>query len=197
MASTKGTLVLMGSGELTATMVEVHKELLSARGPRPKAVFLDTPAGFQLNVDQISRNAVSYFRRHVGQQLAVASFHSRQTTDNYEAERAFRMLREADYILIGPGSPTYAVRQLEPTTVPDAFEQVVRKGGCLVFASAAALTAGAFTLPVWAWTCSPVSASAGWSSRTGTTPKAAPTIRDFVSWGRRASRTCNHCCPTT
>ena len=51
----------MGSGELTATMVEVHKALLAGLGERPRAVFLDTPAGFQLNVDQISRKAVEYF----------------------------------------------------------------------------------------------------------------------------------------
>lgn len=149
MASTKGTLVLMGSGELTATMVEVHKAQLAARKPSPNAVFLDTPAGFQLNVDQISRNAVAYFRRHVGHPLQVASFHSRRTDSDYQAERAFRTLREADYVLIGPGSPTYAVRQLAGSPVPDIFENIVLHGSCLVFASAAALTAGAFTLPVY------------------------------------------------
>ena len=149
MASTKGTLVLMGSGELTATMVEVHKELLAARGPSPQAVFLDTPAGFQLNVDQISRNAVAYFRRHVGHHLQVASLHSRATDSDYQAERALRTLRQADYVLIGPGSPTYAVRQLLPSPVPDIFEEIIRNGGCVVFASAAALTAGTHTLPVY------------------------------------------------
>ena len=35
----------MGSGELTSTMVEVHKELLAGLADSPKAVFLDTPAG--------------------------------------------------------------------------------------------------------------------------------------------------------
>ena len=32
MASRKGIIVLMGSGELTATMVKVHQELLARRG---------------------------------------------------------------------------------------------------------------------------------------------------------------------
>ena len=119
MASRKGTVVLMGSGELTATMVEVHKEQLARFGTAPRAVFLDTPAGFQLNVDQISRRAVEYFRLHVRQPLIVASFKSNEVLTPYEAEKAFHRLREADYILIGPGSPTYAVRQLRPTPVPD------------------------------------------------------------------------------
>ena len=37
MASRKGTVVLMGSGELTATMVEVHKEQLARFGTAPRA----------------------------------------------------------------------------------------------------------------------------------------------------------------
>ena len=65
MSSRKGTIALMGSGELTATMVEVHKELLAALPHPPRAVFVDTPAGFQLNVDQLSRRAVEYFLNHV------------------------------------------------------------------------------------------------------------------------------------
>ena len=44
MASRKGTVVLMGSGELTATMVEVHKEQLTRFGTAPRAVFLDSSA---------------------------------------------------------------------------------------------------------------------------------------------------------
>ena len=63
MLSRKGTIVLMGSGELTATMVEVHKEQLDRCGASSKAVFLDAPAGFQLNVDQISRRAIDYFKK--------------------------------------------------------------------------------------------------------------------------------------
>jgi hypothetical protein len=41
----KGIIALMGSGELTATMVEVHKGLLAGLAVAPRAVFLDTPAG--------------------------------------------------------------------------------------------------------------------------------------------------------
>jgi cyanophycinase-like exopeptidase len=145
----KGKIVLMGSGELTATMVEVHKELLSGLTVASNAVFLDTPAGFQLNVDQISEKAVDYFRTRVGFELVVASFKSRESVDTYESKAAFRTLRQAGYILIGPGSPTYTVHQLKDTPVPEIFLQRVRAGGCLAAASAAALTVGRFTLPVY------------------------------------------------
>ncbi len=149
MAENKGMIVLMGSGELTSTMVEVHKELLSRLGGSPQAVFLDTPAGFQLNADQLSQRAVQYFRDRVQRTLAVASFKSSREEPSVEAQRAFQQLRQADFVLIGPGSPTYAVRQWRSSPVPDILAKRIASGGCLVAASAAALTVGRFTLPVY------------------------------------------------
>jgi peptidase E len=146
--SGKGIIALMGSGELTATMVEVHKELLERFDNAPRAVFLDTPAGFQLNADELSRKAVEYFRGKIGCRMDVASFKSRDIPA-VEAEKAFRVLREADYLLVGPGSPTYAVRHWRGTPVPGILSQRIERGACLVAASAAALTIGRFTLPVY------------------------------------------------
>jgi cyanophycinase-like exopeptidase len=144
----QGFIALMGSGELTATMVEVHKELLGRLPGAPRAVFLDTPAGFQQNVAEIARRAAAYFRTRVGQSMAVAAFPSADTPP-LEAELAFRTLREADYILMGPGSPTYTVRTLAPTPVPAILAACFLRGGCLTAASAAALTVGRLTLPVY------------------------------------------------
>lgn len=149
MAPKPGTIALMGSGELTATMVEVYKELLAKLQPSPRAVFLDTPAGFQLNADLLSQKAVGYFHDRIQQSLRVVSFKSRDGVTLYEAEQAFHELREANFVLIGPGSPTYAVRNWDQTPVPEILTGCVAKGGCLVAASAAALTVGHFTLPVY------------------------------------------------
>ena len=149
MKTTKGMIALMGSGELTATMVEVHKEILDGLGEDPRAVFLDTPAGFQLNCDQLSTRAIDYFRAHVQRPLAVASYKSHDDTTEYDAERAFQILRQADYVLIGPGSPTYAVRQWLQSPIPRIIMERIEQGGCLVAASAAALTVGRLTVPVY------------------------------------------------
>jgi cyanophycinase-like exopeptidase len=130
-------------------MVEVHKKML-ARLPDPsRAVFLDTPAGFQLNVDEISRKAVEYFRLHVQKSLRIASYRSAETVTALEAEAAYQELRNADFVLFGPGSPTYAIDQLKKTPIPDILKKVVHSGGCLVAASAAALAIGRYTLPVY------------------------------------------------
>jgi hypothetical protein len=130
-------------------MVEVHKDLLARLNGVPRAAFLDTPAGFQLNADQISQKAAEYFRVHIQHPLSIASFKSHETTSDFEAEQAFHILRESNYILIGPGSPTYAVRQWKVSPVPEILVQRINSGGCLVAASAAALTVGRFTLPVY------------------------------------------------
>jgi hypothetical protein len=144
----KGIIVLMGSGELTSTMAGVHRELLAGLGPAARAVFLDTPAGFQLNVDQISAKAALYFRDKVGRPLSVASFKSAGAPP-LEAEKAFVTLRQADFILVGPGSPTYALRQWQASPLPEILGRRIEEGAVLVAASAAALTTGCLTLPVY------------------------------------------------
>jgi peptidase E len=139
----------MGSGELTATMVEVHKELLAGLAGPPQAIFLDTPAGFQLNVDHLSERAIEFFRQHVQQDISIVSFKSKERSTPLEAEQAFHAMREANFFLVGPGSPSYAVRQWRETPIPEILTKRVEDGGCLVAASAAALTVGRFTLPVY------------------------------------------------
>lgn len=138
----------MGSGELTTTMVEVHKDILTRLGSAPRVFFLDTPAGFQLNADQLSQKAVDYFRTNVGHPMEVVSFKSRDVP-TLEAEQAFRMLKEVDYLLVGPGSPTYVIRQWKGTPIPAILERRIESGACLVAASAAALTVGHYSLPVY------------------------------------------------
>lgn len=139
----------MGSGELTATMVEVHKQLLRRYGPDARAVFLDTPAGFQLNADHIGRQAALYFKERVQHPLDVASYKSSLDLDTPAVQQTFHALRQADYMLIGPGSPTYALTHLQASPIPRLITQRIEAGACLVTASAAALTVGLLTLPVY------------------------------------------------
>ncbi len=149
MPTRQGTIALMGSGELTATMVEVHKTLLRQLGRAARAVFLDTPAGFQLNADDIALKAETYFKDRVQHPLQVASFKSAQPESDAGTQKAFARLQRADYVLIGPGSPTYALQQWQQSPVPHLLTQRIEAGACLVAASAAALTVGVQTLPVY------------------------------------------------
>src|SRR5512139_3846489 len=139
----------MGSGETTDSMVRVHRNLLEKLNPPVKAVFIDTPAGFQMNADDLYGKAREYFQKRLHQPLEWVSFTSSRHISDYEAEKAYQTLREADYIFVGPGSPTYALKNWIGTPIPKILAERVEEGACFVAASAAALTLGAFTLPVY------------------------------------------------
>jgi cyanophycinase-like exopeptidase len=143
-------LTIMGSGETSPTMSKVHRDLISRMGPPPvPAAMLDTPFGFQENADDITAKAVAYFRESVQREIGVASFRSAETSDGVDLELMLTRLREARYVFSGPGSPSYALRQWAGSQVPVVLAEKVRTGGCVTFASAAAVTLGAYALPVY------------------------------------------------
>jgi len=140
-------LVIMGSGETAPTMVKPHREIFAATGDGP-AVLLDTPYGFQENADKISSQAVGYFGASVGRRIDVVGWRT-APEDTLDRERALAGLRAAAWVFAGPGSPTYALRHWRDTPVPDLLADKLLTGGTVVFASAAALTLGSHTIPVY------------------------------------------------
>ncbi len=144
----------MGSGETAPTMVKVHRELLgdaartSAR-PKGSAVLLDTPFGFQENADEIVSKALEYFKVSLNTEFSVASLRNSETAMARERESFIRDISQADYIFAGPGSPTYALRHWSGAKVSSHLVDAVNSGGTVTFSSAAALTLGEFTLPVY------------------------------------------------
>lgn len=144
-----GTVTLMGSGELTRPMSKVHRRVASAIQGRARAVILDTPAGFELNADEIAERARAYVTEYVGLPCSIASFRSSESATRQEIESALRKLKRSDYIFAGPGSPTYAVRNWRNTPVFDLVARRIGEGAHLVLASAAAIAVGRYTLPVY------------------------------------------------
>ncbi|MGD0017766.1 MAG: hypothetical protein ABSD62_00790 [Candidatus Limnocylindrales bacterium] len=142
-------LTIMGSGETTPTMTRAHRAILDRLGERPvPAVLLDTPYGFQENAYDITERALDYFRDSVGNPFTVASFRSADV-DALARETALARIREAHLVFAGPGSPTYALRQWAGTEIPRLLAAKLAGGGAVTMASAAALTLGRFTIPVY------------------------------------------------
>ena len=140
----------MGSGETAPTMVKPHRAIFDRLGPDPvPAVILDTPYGFQANADDISARAVEYFSTSIGRRVEVAELRRVEGADPVRREEALAKIAAADWVFAGPGSPTYALRQWSGTDLPDLLADKVAGGGCIVFASAAALTLGRYTVPVY------------------------------------------------
>lgn len=143
-------LVIMGSGETAPTMVKPHRQLFDRLDPDPgPAVLLDTPYGFQENADDISAKAVDYFAASVGRKVEPVELRRVVGADPVRTEAALARLAAAGWVFAGPGSPTYALREWAGTDVPDLLADKLTHGGCVVFASAAALTLGRYTVPVY------------------------------------------------
>jgi len=146
-------LTIMGSGEITPTMVSTHRALIAQLPTPTRAVLLDTPYGFQENAPELAARAVNYFRTSVNVDVTVAGLVRMRDThlaaDPVLIERGLRALSEAHYVFAGPGSPTYALRQWSGTNVASIIEGKIRQGGIVTFASAAALTLGRATVPVY------------------------------------------------
>ena len=142
-------LAIMGSGEAAPTMAKVHRALFERFGDEPApAVIIDTPYGFQENADELSARLVEFFRTNVGRPATVASVRSRNV-DAATLATAVARIREARYVFAGPGSPSYALRHWAGGPIPDALADKLERGGIVTMASAAALTLGLVTIPVY------------------------------------------------
>ena len=149
MSTSPRILTIMGSGETAPTMMKHHRELIARFPGTPKAVVLDTPYGFQENSAELASKAVEYFRQSVGHPIEIAGLTRLHGQDTLTVEQGLARVRQADYVFAGPGSPTYALRQWAGTSVPDIVRGKMRTGGAVTFASAAALTLGRYTVPVY------------------------------------------------
>jgi hypothetical protein len=145
---TLGVLALLGSGEIAPSMTKVHRQLLKRLDP-VVAVSLDTAYGFQANVPQMTEKIGDYFATSL--RIPIRPLHFTKYEGASEIDRAsFRQeVREANYVFAGPGSPSYALHQWEPLDLADDLRGTLRAGGVLCFASAAALTLGSLTVPVY------------------------------------------------
>ncbi|MDJ0952435.1 MAG: hypothetical protein QNJ81_02025 [Acidimicrobiia bacterium] len=142
-----GRVILMGSGELAPGLVATHRAGLEA-AETDRVVILDTPYGFQENADQLTERIATFFETSLRAEVEVATLRH-EKGDAVTKERFLAALRSARYVFSGPGSPSYALRVWSDIGVRDVLGSVVNGGGTVTFASAASLTLGRTTLPVY------------------------------------------------
>ncbi len=148
-------LVLMGSGETAPTMTGHHRRVFEqlgghhVGGRHVPAVMLDTPFGFQENAPNLADKSTEYFRESVFRPVEAAGLRRMDTGDVVAIESGIAKVRAAEWLFAGPGSPTFALTQWAGTPIPGLLADKVRNGGAVVFSSAAALTLGVKTVPVY------------------------------------------------
>jgi hypothetical protein len=144
----QGVLAILGSGETAPGMTKIHREMLNSLQPRD-AVNVDSAYGFQLNVPQMSEKLEEYFDTSLHLKMTTLHFPSYDRASELERTLFKQQVRQADYVFAGPGSPTYALAQWAPLHFEEDLLSVLDKGGGVCFASAASLTLGAYTAPIY------------------------------------------------
>jgi hypothetical protein len=154
-------LAIIGSGETSPTMVTVHRDLVARLDlSSPQATVLATPYAFQENAADVSARTERYFAESVGLGVRVAAGTSPRADpgmapplipwDDGDETRQAAAIRAADWVFAGPGSPSYALAHWQAGPVAAGLQDRVLAGdGLTVLASAAAATAGRFTVPVY------------------------------------------------
>jgi hypothetical protein len=147
-----GLIVLFGSGEIAPSGQKVHDWAMRQLEPPIEVAILETPAGFQPNSALVAQKMAEFLERHLQNyrpRVTVVPARKRGTPHSPDNPEILAPLLRANYIFWGPGSPTYAVRQLSDSLAWQMMVARHRLGAVMVLASAAAIAGGVYTLPVY------------------------------------------------
>jgi len=130
----------------------VHEVFFQQLDPPIEVAVLETPAGFQPNSAWVAGRLAEFIEqslRNFGPQVTVVPARRRDGAHSADGRELAAPLLTADYVFAGPGSPTYTVRHLADTWSWHVIRVRQRRGTILALASAAAIAAGAYALPVY------------------------------------------------
>jgi hypothetical protein len=147
-----GVVVLFGSGETSPSGRKVFDQVLQDLPRPPRLALLETPAGFELNSTQVIGRVAEFIRHRLQNyqpEITLVPARKRGTRYSPDEPQVVAPLLESDLIFMGPGSPTYAVRQLSGSLAWHYLLARHRLGAALVLASAAAVAISAYALPVY------------------------------------------------
>ncbi len=147
-----GPIVLLGSGETSSNGQRVFDRILRTLPVPPAIALLETPAGFELNSAQVIQRVADFLKlRLQNYHPAIAIIPARKRDSDFSPDdpALAEAIFHSDLIFMGPGSPTYAVRQLIDSVVWHSICARQRLGAAVVLASAAVIAAGEAALPVY------------------------------------------------
>lgn len=152
MATQPGLITLFGSGETAPGAQKIYHALFSQMNEAPRVAIVETPAGFEPNSDYVAGQVAAYLQKRLQNfrpQTTVVPARKRGTAFSPDAPAIIAPLYAANVIFMGPGSPTYAVRQLDNSLAWHVLRALHRSGVSLIFSSAMVLAASRHTLPIY------------------------------------------------
>lgn len=149
---TLGQIAFLGSGETSLAGGRIFETLARALPQPLRIAILETPAGFELNSHQVAGRVGDFMKTRLQNytpSIDIIPARKRGTPFSPDEPAILRSLLNANFIFMGPGSPSYAVRQLQGSLAWDIVRARHRQGATLAFASAATVSVGAWAIPVY------------------------------------------------
>ncbi len=147
-----GQIAFLGSGETSRAGGTIFEALARALPQPLRIAVLETPAGFELNSHQVAGRVAEFMKMRLQNYtpaVDVVPARKRGTPFSPDEASILKPLLYANLIFMGPGSPTYAIRQLKGSLAWDLVRARHRMGATLAFASSATIAVGAWALPVY------------------------------------------------
>lgn len=147
-----GRIALLGSGETSLAGGRVFESLAKVLPAPLRVAVLETPAGFELNSHRVAGRVADFLAvrlQNYRPQVSVIPARRRGTPFSPDDPALTEPLLHADLLFMGPGSPTYAVRQLRDSLAWHRMLARQRIGATLALASAAVVAVSAYALPVY------------------------------------------------
>ena len=150
--ATPGPIILFGSGETSPSGQKIFDTVLRRMRNSPSIALLETPAGFELNSARVIGRVGEFIQHHLQNyqpQVVTVPARNRLSAFSPDDPQVIEPLYHADLVFMGPGSPSYAVRQLQGSQAWYAMLARHRLGGAIALASAAVVAISAYALPVY------------------------------------------------
>ncbi len=147
-----GQIAFLGSGETSRAGGTIFESLARALPQPLRIAVLETPTGFELNSHQVAGRVADFMKTRLQNYMPVIDVipaRKRGTPFSPDDASILKPLLYADLIFMGPGSPTYAIRQLKDSLAWELVRARHRMGATLAFASSATIAVGAWGLPVY------------------------------------------------
>lgn len=147
-----GVVILLGSGETAPNIRKAYNWLFKQLGKPVKISILETPAGFEPNSAYVAGRIADFFTHRLQNhdpQVDVIPARKRQTQFSPNNADILKPLLSSNVIFTGPGSPTYAVRQLQDSLAWQILAARHYLGAAVILASASTLAFSNYTLPVY------------------------------------------------
>lgn len=147
-----GYVMVMGSGETAPNIRKAYQWLFERIKAPIRIALLETPAGFEPNSTYVAQQIADFLEKHLQNfkpEITIVPARKKGTHCSPDNPALLQPILAANVIMMGPGSPTYAARQLRESLAWEYIRAKHLRGAALIFTSACTIAVSSHALPVY------------------------------------------------